>query len=141
MTKQNAGQCLMGATNSSMKVVPSRKGTIEAGVVARLKSDGTLSLAKADGSIVGVSLGGDLSNAGYTAFCEAGEEVPVKLASGFTPTKGAQVHISDTTGLAGPSGAGYTGVNAYYESGKLVGVPGVGTTNVDAALISFVGGL
>lgn len=141
MTKHNAGQVLMGSTNSSMRVALSRKGNIAAGLVARLKSDGSLSLAKADGSIVGVSLGGDLSNAGFTSFCEAGEEVPVQLASGFTPTKGAQVHISDTTGLAGPSGAGYTAVNAYYESAKLVGVPGIGTVNVDAALISFVGGL
>ena len=136
----DASKVVMGATLSTAKEVTSRKGAILAGLVTRLKSDETLSIAKADGSILGVSLGGDLSNAGFTAFCRKGLDVPLLLTAAFTPVVGAQVHVSDTTGKAIASGAGATAVNAVYKSAVKAGIQEDGTT-ANVALIDFPGGL
>lgn len=139
----NAGKVLMGMTRSSFRHVESKLGAIAAGILVRLKSDDTLSIAKADGQALGVSLGKDLSNAGYTSIVRAGLEVPILLTAAFTPTIGAQVHISDTTGLAVAAGAGATGMNATYVSGKLTAIKEDGTeesTN-GCALIDMPGGL
>lgn len=131
---------LLGATRSTMKVVTNAAGTIEAGKVVRQKSDGTLSLAKADGSLLGVSIGKELSDISRTAICRAGLQVPILLTAAFVPVLGAQVVISDTTGLAIAAGAGATAVNAVYASAVLTGVKEDGTT-ADVALIDFAGGL
>jgi hypothetical protein len=131
---------LLGAVVSSFKVVTNAIGAIAAGTIVRQKSDGTISIAAADGQAIGISLGKDLSDANRTAICRAGLKVPVLLTSAFTPTLGAQVHISDTTGLAIASGAGATGMNAIYASGVLTGVKEDGTT-ANVALIDFEGGL
>lgn len=133
---------LMGTTQSSYKVVTSHKGAIAAGAIVRQKSDGTISLAAADGNPLGISLGKDLSNTDFTAVCRQGLRVPVRLTASFNPTVGAQVHISDTTGLAIASGAGATGMNATYVTGRLSGggIAEDGTT-VGVALIDFGGGL
>lgn len=138
----NAGKVLMGMTRSSFRKAEPRKGSIAAGTIVRLKSDGTISVAKADGQALGISLGKDLSNIGYTSIVKAGTEVPVALTAAFTPTVGSQVHISDTTGLAVASGAGATGINAVYVSGKLTRINEDGTETADGvALIDMPGGV
>ena len=136
----DATKVLMGCNRSSFKVVDNKAGTIAAGLIVRQKSDGTISIAAADGLPLGISFGKHLSNIGYTNICRAGLLVPVQLTAAFTPTLGAQVHISDTTGKAIASGAGATGMNAVYSSGVLTGVLDDGTT-VSVALIDFQGGL
>ncbi len=165
---QNKLVGLMGQTGSSAKEVSNHKGTIEAGVICRLKSDDTLSVAKADGGLLGVSLGKDLSDMGNspggssngrTAICRKGLRVPVKLTAGFDPAIGAVVNVSDTTGLAIASGGGATAVNAVYVSpydgatiariggtGVNGGVSeasgaGSGAGDIGMAFIDFPGGL
>lgn len=132
----------MGTTNSNVKEVSSYVGsstTFRAGLCAHLKSDGTLSLASADGSKLGISLGKDLADAGRVAIARKGLGVPILLTNGFTPTKGAAVQISTTTGKAVSSG---TTVNAVYVSGALTGIAEDGTSEADGcALIDFPGGL
>lgn len=136
----DATKVLLGSTRSNIKEVDNKAGSIAAGTLVRLKSDGTISVASADGNILGVSLGKDLSDTSRTAICRKGLGVPVLLTAEFTPTLGAQVHFSDTTGLAIASGGGATGVNAIYASGVLTGVKEDGTT-ASVALIDFPGGL
>lgn len=139
----NPNQTLMGNVGSSAKEITNRKGSIEAGLAVRLKSDGTITTAKADGELLGISVGQDLSFTDKTAICRKGLRVPVKLATSFNPVIGAQVHLSDTTGEAMASGAGATGVNATYVSGRLsAGGLKEGTLEaVGAALVDFPGGL
>lgn len=131
---------LLGTTKKSFKVVDNKKGAIEAGLIVRQKSDGTISIASADGLPLGISLGPDLGNAGHTSIVRSGLEVPVLLTDDFVPVLGAQVHISNTTGLAITAGAGATGMNATYASAVLTGVKPDGTT-ARVALIDFQGGL
>jgi hypothetical protein len=133
---------LMGAGQSSAKEVSNKKGTVEAGLVVRLKSDDTLSLAKADGQLLGVSMGRDLSDTGRTAIARKGLRIPVKLASGFNnPAIGAAVAISDTTGEAvAYTGSGNSYVNATYVTGKITGIGEDGLAK-EVALIDFQGGL
>lgn len=139
----NASKVLMGMTQSSFRIVDNKKGTREAGLAVRLTSAGALSVTKADGELLGVSVGKDLSEAGRTNICRAGLGVPVLLTSGFTPTVGAQVHIDDATGKAAASGTGKTGVNAVYASGKLTAIKEDGTEDSTdgCALIDMAGGL
>lgn len=134
---------LMGATQSSMRVVTPRKGTVEAGLGVYLKSDNTLSVAAADGGLLGISLGKDLSNAGFTSIVDAGLEVPVLLTSGFTPTIGEQVYLHPTTGAAcEDSVQDAVAVNAIYVSGPKTAVKEDGTeVAAGAALIKMQGGL
>lgn len=136
----DAGKVLMGTTQSSDRSVTSKVGSIAAGTVVRLKSDDTLSVAKSDGEVLGVSLGKDLSNSDKNAVVRRGLGVPILLEESFTPTIGDQVFINDTTGIAGGEDTGYTGVNAVYRSAVLVGMSETGT-EVDAALIDMQGGL
>lgn len=138
----DASKILMGTTRSNIREVDNRKGTILAGLAVRLKSDDTIVTTLADGNLLGISLGKDLSNVGRTAICRKGLGVPVRLASGFTnPAVGAQVAISDTTGEAKAyTGSGDSYVNAVYASGALTGIAEDGT-EVAVALIDFPGGL
>lgn len=138
----NAGKVLMGMTRSSFRHIESKLGAIVAGLLVRLKSDGTLSVASADGQAIGISAGKDLSNIGYTAIVKSGTQVPIALTAAFSPTVGAQVHVSDTTGLAIASGAGATGINAVYETGALTRINEDGTETANGvALISMPGGV
>lgn len=138
----NAGKVLMGMTRSSFRHAEPIKGSIAAGLIVRLKSDGTPSVAKADGSAMGISLGKDLSNAGFTSIVKSGTAVPVALASGFTPTVGAQVHIDDVSGEAAASGTGKTGINAYYTTAALTRINEDGTETANGvALIDMPGGV
>lgn len=134
---------LMGSGQSSLKNVDNHKGEIEAGLIARLKTDGSLSIASADGLPLGISLGRSLSNTARTAVARKGVGIPVLLTNGFTPVVGTQVHISNTTGKAVASGGGATGMNAVYASGKLTAVKENGTEDSadGCALIDFPGGL
>lgn len=135
----NAGKVLMGNVQSSFKVVDNRAGSIAAGLAVRLKSDDTISVAEADGSLLGISLGKSLSDTSRTAVCREGKEVPIQLTAAFTPTIGAQVKIDATTGKASSDG---TSVNAVYTSGALTMIAEDGTeTASGCALIAFPGGL
>lgn len=138
----DATKVQMGTTRANFRDVDNRKGTIAAGTVVRLKSDDTISVAAADGSVLGVSLGKDLSNNGRTAIVRSGTQVPLRLTAAFTPTVGAQVNVSDTTGLGIAAGAGATGMNAVYVSGALTLVEEDGTeVAARVALIDMPGGL
>lgn len=132
----------MGSTQSKIKEVDNMAGdpaTFIAGLCVHLKSDGTISLAAADGSKLGISLGRSLSNIKRTAIARKGLRIPVLLANGFTPTVGAAVQISTTTGKAVASG---TTVNAVYVTSTLTAYDEDGTAIADgAALIDFPGGL
>lgn len=136
----DASKVLLGSTQSSAKEVDNRKGVIAAGLAVRLKSDDTIVVTAADGNLLGISLGRSLSDTSRTAICRKGLSVPILLTDAFTPTIGAQVNISDTTGKAAASGGGATAVNAVYASGVLTGVNEDGAS-VNVALIDFPGGL
>lgn len=138
----DATKVQMGTTRSSSREVDNRAGSIAAGLIVRLKSDNTISIAAADGNALGISLGKDLSDITRTAVCRKGLGVPVQLTAAFSPAVGAQVNISDTTGKAIAAGAGATGVNAVYVSGALTMVAEDGTeTASSVALIDMPGGL
>jgi hypothetical protein len=132
----------MGNIDSSAKEIENRAGdpaTFQAGLCVHLKSDDTLSLAVADGSKLGISVGRDLSDTKRTAICRKGLRVPIQVTSGFEPAVGAQVQISTTTGKAVTSG---TAVNAVYAAVGLTGVDEDGSELADpVALIDFPGGL
>lgn len=137
----DSSKVLMGTATSNEVEVTNKKGNIEAGLVVRLKSDDTLSIAAADGGILGVSLGKDLSHTNKTAIARKGLGVPVKVAAGFTPTIGGQVAISTTTGEAKAyTGTGDAYVNAVYKSAILDGIGEDGLTK-RVAIIDFPGGL
>jgi hypothetical protein len=146
---------LMGSTQSSVKEVTNYPGaaTLEAGLVAHLNSDGTVTKAKADGGVVGVSLGKDLSDTLRTAVVRKGLRVPLKLKAGFTPTIGAAVLIDDDEGYGTGDGSN-TAYNAVYAepypgaANALVSATGgvaesatADTGSVRVALIDFPGGL
>lgn len=146
-TVHNASKVLMGSTGSNIRDVSNRKGAISAGAAVRLKSDGTITTAKADGQTLGVSLGKDLSDTDKTAICRKGLRVPLQLTTGFNPTEGAAVTIDDITGLGKAAGAGVTAFNGVFSTGR-VGGSGVnagyaedGVTTVGVAYIDFPGGL
>lgn len=138
----DATKVLMGNIGSNMKEVINHLGdpaTFLAGLCVHLKSDDTLSLALADGSKIGISVGRSLSDTKRTAICTKGVDVPIQVTNGFTPVVGAQVQISTTTGKAVTSG---TAVNAFYKKISLTGVGEDGSDLADpVALIDFVGGL
>lgn len=137
----DANQVLMGATESSFKNVDNHVGTIAAGLVCVLASDDTISTTLADGVMLGVSLGKDLSGADkYTPIVRKGAKIPILLQSNaVNPVIGAQVQIHATSGKADATG---TAVNAVYASGELDAVLEDGSIVTDGcALIDFPGGL
>lgn len=141
LTNHDANVVLMGATQSNHKQVDDMAGEVEAGVAVRRKSDGTLSTLKADGELLGISLGSSLSKNKRSAICRRGDAVPLKLTAAFEPVVGEVVHIHDATGLACDSAeVASTAVNAIYRTGKKVG-KGEDGLNKDVALVDFPGGL
>lgn len=138
----DATKVLMGNITSNIKEIDNRLGdpaTFQAGLCVHLKSDDTLSLASADGSKLGVSVGRSLSDTKRTAICRKGVRVPVQVTNGFSPAVGAQVQFSTTTGKAVTSG---TAVNAVYVAVGLTGIDEDGSEMADpVALIDFPGGL
>jgi hypothetical protein len=152
----NEDLALMGSTGSSIREVSnyaSHGGTqVAAGLATVLESDGTVSTDTSEGSLIGVSLGKDLSDLGRTVVCHKGLKVPLQLKTSFNPTIGAQVCIEDDTGLgmAYSNGSGHRYVNAVYATGRLGGSGATGgivegattaTGSVGVALIDFPGGL
>lgn len=139
---QGATTVYMGSHRSSIMSIDNwaaDPATFLAGLCGHLKSDGTVSLAAADGSKIGISMGRSLSDHKRTPFVRKGLGVPILLANGFTPTIGAQVQISTTTGKAVSSG---TAVNAFYATSTLVAYDEAGVVIDDgAALIDMPGGL
>lgn len=137
---QDSTKVLLGTTRSSFKVVDNKPGTLEAGVVACAKSDGTYTTAAADGADVGVSLGKSLSDTDRFALVREGTEVPILKGSG-TPVVGEQVAVSDTTGKTVDfTGSGDRKINAYYTEVGLTGIKEDGT-EADVSIIDFPGGL
>jgi hypothetical protein len=139
----DSSKVLMGAGTSNVSEISNKKGAavIEAGLVVRLKSDDTPSILAADGSILGVSMGRDLSDTGRTAIARKGLGIPVIVDDAFTPVIGTAVAISTTTGKAKVySGSGDAYVNAVYKSAILTGI-GEDGLNKRVALIDFPGGL
>lgn len=138
----NANQALLGAIGTNIYESGNRVGAIDAGLAVRLKSDGTITTAKADGLLLGISIGKDLSDTNKTAICYKGVRVPIRLTAAFTPTIGAVVYISDTTGKAAASATDATAVNAVYTQLLTDGaLPEDGGTAVAACYIDFPGGL
>lgn len=140
---QNASAIYMGSSQSKVKEVdnvPGDPATLAAGLVVHAKSDGTFTLASADGAAIGVSMGRSLSDILRTNVCRKGLRVPILLTNGFTPVIGTQVQYSATTGKAVTSGG--TAVNAVYSSSTLTAYDESGVAITDgAALIDFPGGL
>lgn len=137
----DATKVLLGTTTKDQRVIDNVPGAIAAGLAVRAKSDGTYTVAHADGATIGVSVGVSLSGHSRTAVCREGLGVAIQLTSAFTPTVGAQVAISDTTGKAiGYTGTGDRYFNASYASSTLTGIAEDGS-EVNVALIDFPGGL
>jgi hypothetical protein len=118
-----------------------------AGTVVRLKSDGTLSKTKADGEIIGVSLGADLSDTSRVVVLKAGLRVPVLLtddeAEYAYAVPGAAVYVDDVTCIANIVDDGdvtTTVTSGIYVSAAMDGISESGTT-VQVALVDMPGGL
>lgn len=142
MSNHNPNIVLLGSTRGNIKEIGNRKGVIAAGIAVRLKSDSTISTASADGGLLGISVGRDMSDIGYTAIAYKGVGVPLRLTAAFTPTIGAPVGIDNVTGLGKAAGAGVTTVNAVYSELKSDGgLAEDGVTVVHVAMIDFPGGL
>jgi hypothetical protein len=138
----DATKVVMGSSRSSFKNVDNRAGSIAAGLAVRLKSDDTISVAAADGNLLGISLGRSLSDTARTAIVRKGTQVPIQVTGSFTPTIGAQVAIHDTTGKAATKDGSSTYVNAVYVSSALTMIDEDGAeTSASVALIDFPGGL
>jgi hypothetical protein len=138
----NPNIVLLGTTRGNIKEIGNRKGTIAAGTAVRLKSDDTISSASADGGLLGISVGKDLSDIGYTAIAYKGVGIPILLTAAFTPVLGAAVGIDNVTGKAKAAGGGVTTVNAVYSQLLTDGALSEdGVTVVTCALIDFPGGL
>lgn len=152
----DANKILMGSTRSSLKkgavsIAVSDVSLFPAGTMVRKNNAGALSVTKADGSLFGVSLGRDLSDAGRIIVLQAGIDVPVLLTDLDAPNgdysqaiKGQPVWVDDVTGKATDVHDGVTFnsvvTGAFYTSAAMDGVAEDGST-VKVALIDFVGGL
>lgn len=132
----DATKVVLGGTVSSIKTVRSAKGSVAAGMICSKKSDGTLESPATTGRLCGVSLGKDMSNAGFSSYVESGDGVPVLLKSGFTPTQGGTVFYEAATGLCAASSGSATQLNAVYASGLLTGLTEAGGS-ASAAIIDF----
>ncbi len=143
----DATKVLLGTTQSSSKegseTFASSPATYPAGTAVRRASTGLLSVTKADGGWVGVSLGKSLDDALKTTVLRSGLRVPILLTADFEPAIGDPVWIDDVTGKANVEDDGSvttTVSNAVYASGVMTGVAEDGT-EVDVALIDMPGGL
>lgn len=136
----DATKVLLGAVGSNEIKSFAIKGTIAAGKAVRLKSDGTVTTVLADGNLLGISRGRDLSNTNQISVVAAGLRVPVLVGDSFTPAKGAAVYIDDASGVAVASATDSTVVNAVYFSSLLSGIDEDGSTQ-NVAIIDFAGGL
>lgn len=146
----DATKVLLGATGSSSKdisVNDSDPATFPAGTAVRLKSDGKLTVTKAQGQLIGISLGVSLSDTKKTAVARSGLAVPILLTDDEDDyayvVQGEKVWIDDVTGKANiedDETETTTVSDAVYVSGVLDGVKSDGTT-VKVALVDMPGGL
>ena len=146
----NAGQVLLGATKSSDKAVTeyaSDPASYVAGTAVRVASTGLLALAKASGTLAGISLGKSLSDTSKTAVCRSGLGVPILLTDDEDDYAyvviGAKVYVDDVTGLANivdDETETTTITDAVYVSGVLDGINEAGAL-VKIALVDMPGGL
>ncbi len=101
---QDATKVLMGSTQARKKDIEtysSDPATYKAGLAVRLNSSGLLSVTKADGRFIGISLGRNLSDSKMTAVARAGLRVPVLLE--LAPARGV-VTITSYANLVVTSG-------------------------------------
>lgn len=80
----DSSKVLLGSSRSSDKNITDHDAdpaSFLAGVAVRLKSDSTVSLVKADGGWLGVSMGRSLSDTKKLSVLRQGEQVPVRAAS------------------------------------------------------------
>ena len=135
---------VLGATENTKRVVSCHPNEIvAAGTPVRLKSDNTLSTVSTHGSLLGISLGGGLSNTeNATLICRKGLGVPVKLTLGFYPTVGAKLYVDNTTGLADAHDTGNVTVTAaVYKTGIIAGHVVADGSEIPVALVDMEGGL
>ncbi len=147
----NLSKVLMGSPKTSGWVSVPHLGDILAGTAVRRKADGTLSVTSSDGDFYGVSLGRDLSRAGYSSICVSGLGVPLLLTTAVDPAVGSVVSISNSTGLGATASATATAATyaAWSPLSTIARVGGTGVnggvaedgTSVGAALIDMPGGL
>ncbi len=97
---QDATKVLLGSTESSDRRATSTfsadPATFKAGLAVRIDSTGALSLAKADGRWVGISLGRNLSDSKKTTVLRTGSLVPILVSS--EPARGL-VTITNVSNL------------------------------------------
>lgn len=140
----DASKVLMGATRSNIKDVsnfPGNPTTFVAGLGVRVASTGILSVTKAHGELVGVSMGRPLDGlTDKTVVARAGLGIPVKLKTGETPAIGEQCGVDDASGEFASIDTGITGVNAIFVTAAITGIDEAGN-EIDVAIIDMPGGL
>jgi hypothetical protein len=125
--------------------------TFKAGLIVHRKTDGTLSLASADGSKIGVSMGISLSDTSKTSVCRSGNFIPVQITDETDAEAepepigafdyvviGQPVESSATTGKAVSDG---NATGAIWVSGPMKGIDPITKAEIDVALIDMGGGL
>ena len=81
-TNHDASKVLLGSTGSSERDVsfePGDPAVCKAGFALKRGSDGAVAKGGAAGSLLGVSLGGTLSDTEKVAVCRNGLKVPIRL--------------------------------------------------------------
>ncbi len=140
----DSSKVLMGSHGSSDFVASCETGdpaTFLAGLIVHRNSSGALSLASADGSKIGVSMGISLSDTSKTSVCRSGNLIPVQITdeTGFDYVViGQPVESSATTGKAVSDG---NATGAIYVSGPMTGIDPITGDEIDVALIDMAGGL
>jgi len=111
----DASKQLLGATNSSARDISthdSDPASFPAGRAVRLGSDGGLTLVKANGRLIGISLGRSLSDTKKTAVARTGEKVPLvlelKKASGNVTITSYANLVSGTDDVVTVAGVAFT---------------------------------
>jgi hypothetical protein len=138
-TKIRMGTVLRGKP----EITTEYPGTSVPGQAWRLKSDGTLSKAVADGELMGIDGGVDMGYAGKIALIRRGYGVPVKLKAEETLAKGDVLGIDDVTGEAAAVTTGVSASNAVVVVGSAAGMKGIldDGTEIDVVLVDMEGGL
>lgn len=140
----DANKVLLGSHGSSdfdASNEPGDPATFKAGLVVCRKNDGSLSLAAADGSKIGVSMGRTLSDVTKTSVCRSGNKIPVQITDedGFDYVViGQPLEVSATTGKAVSDG---DATGAIYASGPMKGIDPITKEEIDVALVDMGGGL
>lgn len=147
----DATKVLMGSHGSSDFEASCESGdpaTFKAGLVVHLKSDKTLSLASADGSKIGISLGISMSDTKKTSVCRSGNFIPVQITDETDEEEeigpfdyvviGQPMESSTTTGKAVSDG---NATGAIYVSGPMKGIDPITKEEIDVALVDMGGGL